>query len=142
LLRLGVQGPRGPAWDETLALGGLSDRVVHERVAEFDAPIDIGRRYAPVSGDFNPIHLTGWSARLLGFDQPIAHGMWTLARALAVLGIDRVDGPHQVHTVFGSPVRLPARVSVWSGRNGDGLAFEVRDLAGERVHLRGRIISE
>lgn len=164
LLRLGVKAPVGPAWNESHALGGPaegdanpsgrssggrtdghrypdSEGVALLRVAEFDAPVDIGRRYAPVSGDFNPIHLTGWSARLLGFDRPIAHGMWTLARALAVLGIDRVDGRHRLQTVFGSPVRLPARVSVWSAGNDEGLSFEVRDLAGERVHVRGRIIA-
>ena len=47
---------------------------------------DLGRRYAAVSGDFNPIHLSPATSRLFGFRRPIIHGMWTHARALAGLG--------------------------------------------------------
>lgn len=57
-----------------------------DRLAEaWDAPADIGRRYARVSGDPNPIHTNALMARLLGFPRPIAHGMWSLARAAAAL---------------------------------------------------------
>lgn len=44
-----------------------------------------GRRYARLSGDWNPIHLSGWSARLMGMRRPIIHGMHTLARCCAAL---------------------------------------------------------
>jgi acyl dehydratase len=44
-----------------------------------------GRAYAAVSGDWNPIHLWTWSARLMGMKHPIIHGMHTLARACAEL---------------------------------------------------------
>ncbi|MDX6602076.1 MAG: hypothetical protein QOF13_1278, partial [Solirubrobacterales bacterium] len=46
---------------------------------------DVGRRYARVSGDVNPIHLHPLGARLFGFRGAIAHGMWTKARCLAAL---------------------------------------------------------
>jgi acyl dehydratase len=49
------------------------------------APADIGRRYGLVSGDMNPIHLSAPSAKLFGFRQAIAHGLWTKARALAAM---------------------------------------------------------
>src|SRR4029078_1795482 len=48
-------------------------------------PDDLGRRYAGVSGDHNPIHLHSWSAKPFGFPRAIAHGMWTKARCLASL---------------------------------------------------------
>jgi acyl dehydratase len=44
-----------------------------------------GRAYAAISGDWNPIHLWTWSARLMGMKRPIIHGMHTLARACAEL---------------------------------------------------------
>ena len=53
--------------------------------AEWRVPGDIGRRYAAVSGDRNPIHMHGLSARLFGQQGAIAHGMWTKARCLAAL---------------------------------------------------------
>src|SRR4051812_18272399 len=46
---------------------------------------DLGRRYAAVSGDHNPIHLHAWSAKAFGFPRAIVHGMWTQARCLAAL---------------------------------------------------------
>jgi hypothetical protein len=49
-----------------------------------------GRRYAALSGDWNPIHLWSWSARLMGMRRPIVHGMHSLARACAEL--ERLHG--------------------------------------------------
>jgi hypothetical protein len=48
-------------------------------------PGDIGRRYARVSGDSNPIHLHPLTAKALGQPGAIAHAMWTKARCLAAL---------------------------------------------------------
>ena len=48
-------------------------------------PGDIGRRYAGVSGDNNPIHTHPLLAKALGQPGTIAHGMWTKARCLAAL---------------------------------------------------------
>ena len=56
-----------------------------ETAGIWKVPGDIGRRYAGVSGDRNPIHLHGLTARAFGFPSAIAHGMWTLARSLATL---------------------------------------------------------
>ena len=53
--------------------------------AEWRLPGDLGRRYAGVSGDHNPIHIHPLTARLFGFPSAIAHGMWTKARSLAAL---------------------------------------------------------
>lgn len=46
---------------------------------------DLGRRYAPIAGDYNPIHLYPLTARLFGFKRPIVHGMWTLAYVMSRL---------------------------------------------------------
>ena len=46
---------------------------------------DLGRQYAAVSGDRNPIHLFDLTAMPLGFRHHIAHGMWSKARCLAEL---------------------------------------------------------
>ena len=53
--------------------------------AEWKLGGDLGRRYAAVSGDRNPIHMHALTAKPLGFPAAIAHGMWTKARCLAAL---------------------------------------------------------
>ena len=55
------------------------------RPAEWRCRGDLGRRYAAVSGDRNPIHMHGLTAKAFGFPRAIAHGMWTKARCLAAL---------------------------------------------------------
>lgn len=57
-----------------------------EDLAHWQAPAEIGRRYAAVAGDYNPIHMSALTARLFGFPRAIAHGLWNKARALAALG--------------------------------------------------------
>lgn len=41
-----------------------------------------GRRYARITGDYNPIHVSRAAARLFGFERDLAHGMYVLASAL------------------------------------------------------------
>lgn len=81
-------------------------------------PAGLGRAYARVSGDVNPIHLHPLTARALGFPRTIAHGMWTYARSLAQLG-PRTAQPSASHVWFARPVLLPSRVELVVGEQGD-----------------------
>jgi acyl dehydratase len=75
--------------------------------AVWKVPGDIGRRYAAVSGDVNPIHVNGLAAKAFGMPGTIAHGMWTKARALAALA-GRHGPAFTVDVVFKAPVRAPS----------------------------------
>lgn len=89
-----------------------------------------GRRYAKVSGDYNPIHLFDLTAKVLGFKQAIAHGMWTLASSISQLCASDIVALSQIHgidCVFKKPVFLPAKTQVtYQSIKGDG-ENEVRD---------------
>ncbi|MHC3474506.1 MaoC family dehydratase [Streptomyces sp. 7R007] len=111
----------GPAGDDPAALPA---------VAEWHLAGDVGRRYAAVSGDRNPIHLHPLTARLFGFRRPIAHGMWTVARCLAAHGTPQRA---TVTARFRAPVRLPGTVTYAA----DGDRFELR--GGDQVHVRGEV---
>lgn len=73
--------------------------------------LDIGRSYAAVSGDFNPIHLSVLSAKALGLRGSIAHGMYLASRALADVGAVKSDA-FTWDVTFEAPVFLPARVAL------------------------------
>jgi len=73
---------------------------------------NFGRRYARVSGDYNPIHLASWLARPFGFRRAIAHGIGALARIDAVLGRDQGGSTRMLSVVFKRPVDLPSRPSL------------------------------
>ena len=103
--------------------------------AHWRVPGDIGRRYGAVSGDRNPIHLHGWSARLFGMPRPIAHGMWLKARCLAELE-PTLPEAFTVSVRFKLPLFLPAQVA-FGVREGGG--FEVRDASSGKPHLSGEL---
>ena len=82
-------------------------------------PPDVGRRYAAVSGDRNPIHTSALGAKLFGFPRAIAHGMYTAARALATVGVARGDA-FRWTVEFGKPVLLPGTVTFGLGARATG----------------------
>jgi hypothetical protein len=75
---------RGNGDESAVVTPGPPSAAALSRTAEWRLPGDLGRRYAAVSGDRNPIHLHPLTARLLGFHRPIVHGMWTIARCMAL----------------------------------------------------------
>jgi acyl dehydratase len=105
-------------------------------VARWQAPQDIGRRYAKVSGDYNPIHLSAPSARLFGFPQAIAHGMWLKARALAFLTNHLPASNLHVQVQFHKPVRLPTELILSASAAGSHGQFRVEGPQG-LVHMVG-----
>ncbi len=132
LLRIGVSEPAGPPFE-----AGLDTDLPWSCAGRFEAPADIGRRYAAASGDYNPIHLWPLTARLLGFRRAIAHGLWTQARALAMLQPDGLLPQASLQTVFRRPLLLPAAATLWkTGPERGQELFEVRDAAGQSAHLR------
>lgn len=101
------------------------------------ADSDIGRRYAKVCGDYNPIHLSATSARLFGFPRAIAHGMWSKAMALAALRGHLPGSGYAFEVDFRKPVRLPSEVVL--SASAAGPAGELRlDGHGELLHMVGR----
>jgi len=105
-------------------------------VAQWALPARLGRRYAAVSGDRNPIHVSARAARLLGFPRAIAHGMWTKARALAALEPTLPDA-FTVDVRFKLPLFLPAQVAF--GVRDE--SFDVHDAKRWTANLTGAISS-
>jgi acyl dehydratase len=104
---------------------------------------DLGRRYAAVSGDHNPIHLYGVTAKAFGFPRQIAHGMWSKARCVAMLE-PRLPDAVRVDVAFKKPILLPSTVAFGSrnlpgqaGGRGDW-AFSLTGPKNAAPHLLGR----
>lgn len=98
---------------------------------------NLGRRYAAVSGDHNPIHLYPLTAKALGFKRQIAHGMWSLARCVAAIET-RLPDDVSVEVEFKKPIFLPGKVAFGSRIVDDGIDFSLTDPAKGAPHLVGR----
>ncbi len=101
----------------------------------------IGRQYARVSGDSNPIHMHALSAKVFGFPQAIAHGMWTKAHALALLEQQEGwrPGALRVSCQFKKPLFLPGTAQLNWQAGGNGWDYQVLNAKGDAPHLSGRI---
>ncbi|WP_424183538.1 MaoC family dehydratase [Actinokineospora sp. G85] len=106
--------------------------------AVWKVPGDIGRRYAEVSGDRNPIHLYGLTAKLFGFPRAIAHGMWTKARCLAAFE-GRLPEAYTVDVRFKLPVLLPAKLGFHAEQVGKDWKFDLFDARKAKPHIEGLI---
>ncbi len=116
---------------------GLRFESTPPGTVDWRLPADLGRTYAGVSGDLNPIHLYPLTARALGFKRQIAHGMWTLARCVAAIE-NRVPDAVRVDAAFKKPVFLPGTVSFGLEQQPDGWAFALTDPRDGSPHLVGR----
>ena len=78
---------------------------------KFDS--DLGSLYANVSGDFNPIHLSKWLAKMFGFKQHIIHGMFTKSYCISALHKKNpilFEKAFEINTTFKQPLYLPSQV--------------------------------
>lgn len=101
--------------------------------ARWSLPDGHGRAYAALSNNVDPIHMSRWSARLMGHRSALMHGMWLAARGLSAHG---VSAPAQVEFRLLSPVYLPATLAFQ--RTGDGFGLYSDD--GQQTHLLGRVL--
>ena len=118
----------GPVFDDVSSSG-----------VTWQLPSDLGRRYAAVSGDRNPIHLYSWTARALGFKRQIAHGMWSKARCVAALE-NRLPDAVTVDVAFRKPIFLPGKVVFACKPTDTGYAFALTDPRSGAPHLQGRAV--
>ncbi|PWW21894.1 MaoC dehydratase-like protein [Geodermatophilus normandii] len=133
-LARGARAPEGaPASDVEVAVGDLPSGTIRWRV-----PGDAGRRYARVSGDVNPVHLSAVTARAFGFPRAIAHGMWVEARALAALS-GRLPDAVTVDVGFRRPLLLPSTVVLATAPAGGGRDLAVRASTTGVDHLLGTV---
>ena len=104
----------------------------------WELPPALGRRYAAVSGDRNPIHLSALGAKAFGFPRAIVHGMWTMARCVAALD-HRLPDSFTVQASFRAPILLPATVAFGHTDTDEGIRFSVSGPHGQRNHLEGLV---
>ncbi|MCY1395643.1 bifunctional enoyl-CoA hydratase/phosphate acetyltransferase [compost metagenome] len=139
----------GALWEETSTMLCRGAKVPGEPPAEIhnaELPLvearrwyagkEAGRQYARVSGDYNPIHLSATTAKLFGFPQAIAHGMWLKAMSMAALREHLPMAGYEIAVQFHKPVRLPSEI-VLSASSAKAAGQMKLEGHGELVHMTG-----
>jgi len=127
--------------DQDAASEGTPFDVVPGHGVEWRLAGNLGRRYAAVSGDHNPIHLYPLTAKAFGFPRQIAHGMWSKARCVAAVA-NRLPDAVAVEVEFKKPILLPGTVAFGSRVVDDGghqgLDFSLTNPKSGAPHVAGR----
>ena len=133
-LARGAKAPDGaPEADIEVSVGELERGIATWRIAG-----DAGRRYGKVSGDVNPIHMSGLTAKAFGFKRAIAHGMWVKARVLGTLA-GRLPDALTVDVAFRKPLLIPSTVTLATQQSDGGWDIAVRNAKGGTEHMVGTI---
>jgi acyl dehydratase len=130
LYRMKSETPRPPS----------RPQVPAPQLAEYrslDVPADMGRRYAPVGGDFNPIHLYAATAKLFGFPRAIAHGMWSVARVAGLLEEAGGQPLTRLDVQFRQPLLLPGKTALKFSQQDGRTDFALLSRSSDKVHFTG-----
>lgn len=107
-----------------------------ELQAVWNVAENTGRHYAKVSGDFNLIHIHALTAKVFGFKQAIAHGMWSKARALASLSL---PDAYEVDIHFKLPMFLPSMVEFLTAEDKASTQILIRNEKSHKPHVAGTL---
>jgi acyl dehydratase len=138
MLRVGAKAREGSPELPSIALPEGDEPGAKATSDEWTLPGGLGRQYAAVSGDRNPIHMSDLSAKAFGFPKAIIHGMWTASRIAAAFGTDLPDAA-SLAVRFERPILLPAKVQLTRWTTGSDTDLLVRNTSGDRVHARARL---
>lgn len=119
--------------------------LLETEIAQWAVAADAGRRFAVPVRDFNPIHLSDFTARLLGQRSAIAHGLYSAARCLDVLRWQHpLSPPYALDVQFRRPLPLPAQVALRAQayQGGQRFALHIEDGSTDPapVHLQGTLL--
>ncbi|NMP30417.1 hypothetical protein HII17_02480 [Thalassotalea sp. M1531] len=103
-----------------------------ELIDSIDLDVKKARAYAKLSGDFNPIHLSSASAKLLGMKNCVMHGMFNLHWSLTKIPLS--SGVKQINAKFNQPCFLPREVKLVGMDTGTYGLFS-NNLENRHLHL-------
>jgi acyl dehydratase len=122
---------------EDAARAGAEPAAPGREVARWSLDGGHGRRYARVSGDYNPIHLWRWTSRPLGYRRPILHGLCLEAMVAHAVVHEHLAGEpaalRRVRISFVRPVLLPAVLALRTEPTHSGGVFHVVRVADDKA---------
>ena len=124
-----------PAYAVLPALGDIDEA----RSREWNVPKNMGRRYARIARDYNPIHISTILAKLFGFPRSLIHGMWSAAKASAELPALPEDQPLRCDLTFKGPIFIGSRATLNVSPGETAHRFDVFATGNPRPCVVGQI---
>ncbi len=106
--------------------------------AEWRTASGVGRRFAALTADHNPLHWWGWYARRFGFREEFHHPQLALGRCLTHLPSLDPARPRRLDAWLKGPVFYDAGVRLRTAADEGGVAFALGMADDERPSIVGR----
>lgn len=107
--------------------------------AEAYIPKEIGKRFARITGDYNPIHISKFIAPLFGLKRDVAHAMWVCADTIRQLPRPESESPLRVDLAFKGPLFLDSRYLIKLKVKHSTLRFDTYCDDNPRPCIQGQI---
>ena len=135
-------GKTNPSEEKSFELDSLKDP---EKTGSWNVPNNRGKKYAKITGDYNPIHMSPLAAKLFGFKRDIAHGFGVLAEAIeystAIQQAGGVEKTLQVDVVFKGPVYLNSDVYLRQNIQQNANRFDVYCGENPKPSICGEVVA-
>lgn len=107
---------------------------------EFAIPKGVGKQFAMITGDINPIHMSRLLAKAFGFKRDLAHGMWSVGRVFNYFKHIDPKRPLRFDVAFKGPMYLGDKATLKEPDAPNG-AFELYSGKNERPSVVGHCIN-
>ncbi len=134
-----VRGKKFGEAGEPPAIAEMDDLGEPNTDTTFHVPKNMGRHYAGIARDYNPIHVSKILAKLFGFKRDIIHGMWAAAKAMSQLPAVATDGPVRHDLAFKGPIFIDSDVSLKADAQDQGVRFDLFCGKNPRPSMCGHI---
>lgn len=134
-----IRGKKFGTPQDASPLAQLPDPEGELKECGWTVPRNMGWRYAKITGDYNPIHVSRVLAKFMGFDRDLIHGMWSAARCLGHLTKMDPARPIRVDLLFKGPVYMESSVTMKTGAGESGHTFDLYCGGNPRPVIRGRL---
>ena len=137
-----VRGKKYGEPQEAPALAAMADLEQPDTETQWHVPRNMGRRYAGISKDYNPIHISRILAKLFGFKRDLIHGFWSAARCLNAVPALPADDSVRCDLLFKGPVFMDSDVRLKAAVSETRRRFDLFCGSNPRPCLAGAVWSE
>ncbi len=133
------QGKFGKEYDDSPNAALLKTDPEARHFKDLEIPRGIGKKYAKITGDYNPIHMSKLLAPLFGLKRDVAHAMWACANAMAYLPALPEGKPVRVDFAFKGPLFLDNKSHIRVREREGGIRFDYYCGDNDRPGINGDI---
>ncbi len=133
------QGKFGTNYDDSPRSSLIEPMTGGEKIYNSQIPKKIGKRYAKICSDYNPIHISKPAAKLFGFKRDIAHAMWATSLSIGKLKLKNDSGPVRIDLGFKGPLFIESRTYLMKSVKKDVTRFDFFLEGNDKPCIQGKV---